>query len=134
MKFSPSRAQSTLSLAAEGEPRIWVARNSGISLRTLQSWLAKGRDGDPSYARWADEFIEAERLAYKRKIDARHEREREKSRQRWQTFKRSRERWWLEHLGPARFWQNRLDWLASEGHRDAYRQTVALLRKQGFLH
>jgi hypothetical protein len=123
--FTPERARAALALAG-GDSLRWVAFAAGVSRRTLQAWLERGRRGDPAYAAWAEEFdrrAERTRLARNR---AWWNRYRAEARARYQRFRRERVQWWLDRLGPEEFWRRRLRWLAAHGQTQAYERTLAM--------
>jgi hypothetical protein len=127
-KFDAAKGRSAILLALGGEPQQWIARGVGVSHRTLQYWIARGRDGDPAFAEWAGEFDEAAERGRRRKFDLNCQRRIAKDKERWQAFKASREAWWLERLGPLEFWRRRLRWLAEKGYDDAYGRAIARLK------
>jgi hypothetical protein len=104
-----------------------AAMTAGVGLRTLAEWLAKGRAGDPALAGWVREIEAAERLADRRRLHARRDRELAAAKERWQRFKAGREQWWLEQLGEVEFWRRRVGWLVAEGRTRALGVAVARL-------
>jgi hypothetical protein len=134
-KFNPDRGRELIQHIVAGESRREAAEASGVSSRTLATWLARGRAGVPPFAEWVHEFQAAERRAGMGPRGVCRLRERTEphdSKERWQRFKAQRIAWHLERLGPLEFWRRRLDWLASKGHTRASDRTVAKLRAEGF--
>ena len=129
-KFNPERAGAALGLARAGEPRPRIAAGAGVGLRTLQEWLARGRAGESPFAAWSDAFDEATIDGRRPRREARYEREQVAARVRWQRFKAAREAWWRERLGPANFWQRRVEWLAAHGKRRALAQAFDTIRAE----
>ena len=131
-KFSPELGAEILRLLAAGRSRAEIAEAVGIGKRSLQDWLARGRDGEPPFAAWADRFDATMEVVRRRRIRANWQRYDAASKERWQRFKAAREEWWKERLGPAEFWTRRLAWLASRGKWAAYHRTIERLRAEGF--
>jgi hypothetical protein len=127
-KFNEKRARSAILLAKGGEPLHWIAYGVGVSTRTLKYWLAAGRAGDARYAAWAEQFGEAAEIGRRRKFDLQCAKETEKSKERYQEFKRRRIRWWKDQLGVEGFYLRRLRWLASKGHTAAFARAVLQMR------
>ena len=98
-----------------GATRAEIATWTGVSSRSLQYWLARGRRGEAPFDRFAAEFDDAAEFARRIHFLVQYRREREASKLRWQAYKSSRERWWLDRLGPAAFWARRLLWCLAEG-------------------
>jgi hypothetical protein len=131
-KFNPDRGQMIVEALRSGIGRRAAVGAAGVGLRTLAEWIAKGRAGNPAFRPWVVLLDEAEGVARRRRVDAEWARYRVEGRERWQRFRASREAWYLEKLGPVRFWSRRLRWLADHGKERAYAATVARLEAEGF--
>jgi transposase len=112
-KFRPDLAGATLVLARGGMSRERIARELGISRRTLQNWLARGRAQEEPFAAWAGAFDEAVVAARRRRLQSGNQRQQSEAKARWQKFKAARSRWWLDRLGPEEFILRRLLWIAN---------------------
>jgi hypothetical protein len=132
VKFDADTARLASLLKRDGFSNMIIARDCGISRRTLQGWLARGRAGAPPSADFAREFDRAAETGRKRLWLIRFQRDMIRSRRSWRRFKAARELWWLERLGPERFWRRRLRWLAERGHAAAYERTLAQVHALGF--
>jgi hypothetical protein len=126
-KFNPDRARRAVVLARASERRIWIARAIGVSKRTLQEWIRRGRAGDPVFADWAEAFDRATEWGRRRSLRLRYAAEADERRRSWQRFRMARQAWWYEKLGPNRFWLGRAVWLEVHGHHDAANRIIARL-------
>lgn len=129
-KFNAERGRIIIEAVAKGQARKAAAEAAGVGLRTLADWLARGRASDPAtddLAEWVLWFEAAERVASRRRRNARIERERIAAAERWQRFKAARERWWMEQLGPVEFWKRRVGWLAANEKERSLGPAVARL-------
>jgi hypothetical protein len=131
-KFNPDQGQVIVEALRSGLGRRAAVEAAGVGLRTLAEWIAKGRAGDPAFRPWVAQVDQAEGVARRRRVNAQWARYRIEGRERWKRFGASREAWYLEKLGPARFWSRRLQWLADHGKGQAYAATVAKLEAEGF--
>ena len=131
-KFSPEIGESILRHLGSGRSRRETVEALGIGRRTLQDWLRRGRDGEPTFATWAERVDRVAELRRRKRVRASWARYEAESKERWKRFKRAREEWWKERLGPIEFWSRRLAWLASRGKWEAYRRTIERLRTEGF--
>jgi len=111
-KFRPEIAGDAVVLALAGATLVRIARELGICRRTLQGWLARGRDGGEPFAAWAAAFDEAVSVARMRRLQAAEQRHKAEAKERWQKCKAARSQWWLKQLGPEEFVLRRLAWLA----------------------
>jgi hypothetical protein len=94
----------------------------------LQSRLARGRAGHPTYTAFAAAFDEAAHQARRRRFRWAVRRARRRAAECWQRFRQARLGWWLGQLGPVEFWRRRVEWLAAKGRfGDAYDRAAAAL-------
>ena len=114
-KFDPRIGRLIVAHVAVGATRDEAAERAGVSLRAVQYWLARGRRGEDPFATFAKHLDRAATDASRVKVAARHEREREADKGRWQGYKAAQERWWLACLGPVAFWSRRLAWCQDNG-------------------
>jgi hypothetical protein len=131
-KFNIARAVRIIERVRDGKRREDAAAAEGVGIRTLQDWLRRGRSGEWPFSVFSRCFEDAAETARRRRLDESWRRYRAESKARWQRFKAARQGWWLERLGPERFWTRRLQWLWDKGHEDAYWRTLAQLEAAGF--
>ncbi|QDV32355.1 helix-turn-helix domain-containing protein [Tautonia plasticadhaerens] len=131
-KFSPEVGEEFLRLLAGGRSRSEATDALGIGRRTLQDWLRRGREGEPTFAAWAERVDRVAALRRRGRIRASWDRYEAESKERWTRSKRAREEYWKERLGPLEFWSRRLAWLAARGKWEAYRRTIERLKAEGF--
>jgi hypothetical protein len=59
-KLTAERSRIVVKAIRDGNTRACAAALAGIDPDTLQEWLRKGREGDPAYARFAEEVRSAD--------------------------------------------------------------------------
>jgi len=114
VKFDPALGGRLVVAIASGKSRLEASKDAGICIRTLQAWLARGKESQDGFATWAGEFCAAERECASKRRWVRYDRETEEAKARWKGFKEARSRWWLQRLGPVEFWRRRFEWLVSK--------------------
>jgi hypothetical protein len=128
-KFNTELGIQILMLLDDGLSRRRIAAAVGVSLRTLQTWLARGRGGLPSMQRWASSFdrdtVVRRRISFARYLHRLAIRDRK----RWRLFRAARERWWLDRLGPVEFWKRRIAWHLNHGNTQGVEHALAELER-----
>ena len=131
-RFSAALGEKVLGEIQAGVPLRDAAKMAGVGSRTLDRWLARGRAGDPALADWARRVDKRREDLRRARVAAAWRKDREEAPARWQRFKAARERWWMERLGPRRFWLMRLAWLSTHGKTRAFERTLERMRAEGF--
>lgn len=115
-RFTPEIAAQCLGIVQSGIGLDDCADFTGVSRRALGNWLRRGRSGEVPFANWATEMYAAVERWRRLRVRKTHERNRERSKQRWQAFRKARVEWWRERLGPRLFLLRRVAWLREQGH------------------
>src|SRR5262245_10558711 len=104
-KFTLERAATIASLIAVGTSAEEAAAEVGIGPRTLHDWLARGRAGEPEYAK----FLKAYEVAVETAAERRGRIRAVKAD--GQPNRRAKMKaWYRKKLGPAEYWRRRIRW------------------------
>jgi hypothetical protein len=132
-KFNDEAAGAILNVLSGCGSRRDACEMAGVSTRTLDRWLAKGRKGVEPFVGFVAQVEVHERR--NRRIRLAHSclRLMARNRESWLRFKEARQRWWLERLGPEEYWARRIRWLLERGAVAKAQRLIDRLRAEGYV-